>query len=324
MTDSELHFSEISNRISDLCSMSIVSAKIRKIVVLPKSPSEKMGYIRPQLHVMLQSPPGLGKSDIFSDIVEFGKTAKKPTFNIKLFDMMSQAGLVGTIDKNTGKLIPGTMWEARKGTLLIDEMGGSNTSYGFIEAFLSATEKRGFSKKMGFSGPSERIPDEDLILEFKDGWLQCRTRLSAIINSMYEIDKRADQAWRALISRVVPVHFSLTNDELYSMVCDGSKLFNPINYYENLKARLVKLGTTKDVVILPYDECKKLALRVKVLYVNPSIYLRAWGDLCRIYAIKGYHDEKLYDYVLSQKSYYWDTMTASIKAMQRRKYYATS
>lgn len=238
--------------------------------------------------MLLQGGPGSLKSTILEEIA--AKHGVTP------YSYVTYAAMIGTIDPVTGDLIPGLVWQTRRKPLLLDEFRtGERGDTGAIDVLLGALESGLYKRKVGQRSRPLSEDDGDLYYRVKDGDIEVKTRFPCIIATMKNLDKARSEKYQALTQRCIPIRFTLTPEQL-DEILQGK----PFYQYEK--------HTTDNDITIPasdYRQLHELAKKFRADYPNfQSVFARALGDLCRIYAIVGYIDIPLSLLVCYLKSGY--------------------
>ena len=268
--------------INELISLAISSAKIKKLIVEETKGSFNL---RPTLHILLRSPVGSCKSTILNSI---GKE-----INQEVMTEITQAGLIGSIDKTTHTIIPAKVWECRNNLLLIDEFNIARHDW---QVFLQLLEDQIWNKKFAVFSGEKKEEDEDLYFTVKDGNINLKTRFACILATMKLFEFQRGQEFRAFVSRTIPYEFKFNLDDL-KYILKGGKLFN-LNY--KVKKNIVTIKR-KDYNILYNQVIKYIEKRQTKSYYKEELLMRCFGDCARIFAVLGKHNRKLYERIMDYK-----------------------
>lgn len=235
--------------------------------------------MRPSLHIILRSPIGQMKSTIMEEIA-----LKK---NKEVITELTRAGLVGALDCKTMQFIAGAAWSCRNSLLLLDEFTFGRKKEGW-EAFLQLLESQRWGKRVGIFSADQEEKDEDLYVRVSKGRIDMKTRFACVVATMKRLEMRSGQGFRAFISRCVPYHFDLDEDDLVA-IAQGTPLYRekkfnpPCNTEINNKvySRIVKAAKSE------LSKCPSPKIR-------KELYLRSIGDICRTYAV---HEKNDKDYM---------------------------
>src|SRR5208282_608215 len=234
--------------------------------------------IRPQLNVVLQSKPGALKTTILDQIGS--------AYNVTPYSYVTHAAMIGSIDRATGQVIPGVVWEARKKPLLLDEFrSGERGDAGAIDVLLGVLESGHYKRRIAVPCQTFENIDGLLYYRFRNGEIEVQTRFPTIIATMRNLDMSRSDKVRALLTRCIPIRYDLP-DEVVDAALQGSQL-----YYPN------KLNAPSNVVIKQRDYQIIIRVASEIRLTDRRFrenYTRAVGDLCRIFAVLGTHDLELY------------------------------
>ena len=227
------------------------------------------------IHLFLRAETGSVKTTILSEIAR--------NFKVEVVPDITNAGLVGTIDKNMN-VIPGACWQFRKKILLLDEFSTDGNS-SCAQSLLPLLESQSYEKRFGRTALPNNDKDGDLYFKVDSGLMSIKTRFACVIASMKDMHKSRSKIVEALITRCITVRYKLSEDELEA-VLDGKKLM-----------RFDKCGIKKPFdARISLDDYKQIRECVKS-YPNidkNKAYLRTVGDCCRAFAILGKHDFNTY------------------------------
>lgn len=248
------------------------------IITLQVKEKFKTQPIRPQLHVLLQSRPGALKTTILEEIGH--------AYNVTPYSYVTHAAMIGSIDRTTGQVIPGVVWESRKRPLLLDEFrSGERGDAGAIDVLLGVLESGHYKRKIAILGQNFEDADGALYFRVKNGEIEVQTRFPCIIATMKNLDMSRSDKVRALLTRCIPVRYDLP-DDVVDAALQGSQIYH-----------LHKLNPAREVIInqRDYDIAIHTAREIRAIKRGfKENYTRAVGDLCRIFAVLGRHDLELY------------------------------
>lgn len=274
----------VPTAINRLINIACASAQIDSLIVREQYRDQPM---RPQLHLLLQSAPGLLKSTILEEV-----GAKH---SVTPYSYVTYAAMIGTIDPISGDLIPGLVWQTRKKPLLLDEFRtGERGDTGSIDVLLGVLESGRYKRKVGQRTRPFNEEDGDLFYRVKDGEIEVKTRFPCIIATMKNLDKCQSVKYEALTQRCILIRFAFTPDELDEIM--QGKPFYEYRKYEG-----------DEVTISRHDYGHMLEIAKKFRFSNPNfqqIFARAVGDLCRITAVLDFIDLPLCQLVCYLKAGY--------------------
>ena len=307
-----------SELISLFVSLASASLKISKIIL--HEPKRDV-IIRGQINLFLSAPFGETKSTILKEIAAFHKT--------RVITKITAPALVGTVDSRTSQYIPASAWCCRNNFVLIDEFHLDNNEL-LIDALLQIIEGGEYSKDIAKTCADFCEADGELFCKSEKGKLSLKTRISAIITSMYDVGGKQSILLKALLSRCIPIRYCLEYSEIQKIGA-GEKLYLPHSELLSIIRKGNKLkGGIEAVEIQEVDYMKilnfvhKFVTEKNKLYEKQcvssngahytsndgkSLYLRSVGDCCRIFVILQEHDEILYDLICTLKATggYWAT-----------------
>ena len=261
--------SELISRLAYVC---YCSSYVRTLHIQEEGGTVK---IRGQLHLFLRAKSDTFKSTMLKQIARH--------FKIRTKELITNAGLVGTIDKNEG-VIPGECWRARNSLMLLDEFnidGESNC----VPSLLTLLEDQEYSKSIGRRTHEKREEDGDLFFEVKNGEIGVKTRFSCVICSMRKIEKSRSVNVEALLSRCVVLRYNLTPEEV-KRVMNGFPLLS-----------IKKCPFKKPFDRIIGKKAYKEIMNCVESYPNFDMdkhFPRIVGDCCRVFAVLGRHDKELY------------------------------
>ena len=261
------------------------SVKIKRLVV--EEPNSKH-WLRPTLHIFLSAPFGHGKSTLLRQLTE--------AYEAVLLTHVTVPGLIGSIDRSSKMIIPAAAWEARNKLLILDEYTSTRPSQvGVI--LLQLLEDQSYSRKIALYSADHEEIDGDLCFRVKNGNIELKTRFSCIIATMKNPRKAREYSFKALLSRTVPLRYNLSKKEL-DEILDGKPLFRLMQFQtsDETNIELEDYEHIREVISETYEGLKEKRAKLD------EIYLRAVGDCCRIFAVLGYHDDKLYRKIFELKA----------------------
>jgi len=286
--------------LSELVNLSLESAKIDRLIL--EEPARTF-IIRSQLHLLLRAPVGQLKSTILNEIGD--------KLGIPVITEITHAGMVGAFDNKTSMFIPGYAWQCRNSLLLLDEwnpVSRRNEEKGHSD-FLQLMETGKYVKKVGLFSISDSKKDEktpELYYSINNGLIDLRTRFSVIIATMRNFEIITGQEFKALLTRCVPYELLMTNEEL-DYIAQGYPLVNIKQSNVERSNHTVKLSDYNRIRKFVWNSYEK-SERWKDKTLRANNYLRLIGDLCRIFAMKGKHDKKLYELVFTTKNEIYDKL----------------
>jgi len=198
--------------------------------------------------------------------------------------------MIGTVDRNSGELVPGLVWQCRKKPFLLDEFKtGERGDSAAVDVLLGVMEQGYYKRKIGLRSSSRSETDETdttLFYRVENGEIEVRTRLAATIATMKNWDMARSGKYAALTQRCIPIRYSLT-DDMVDAVLDGAPIythqeFNPPKHVTISRRDFLRI---REIASAIRDE-RKEQLR--------PVYARTIGDLCRVLAITRRFDSELF------------------------------
>jgi hypothetical protein len=248
----------------------------------------KTQQIRSQLNIILQSKPGMLKTTILEEI---GRCYKVTPYSYATY-----AAMIGSINRTTGQVIPGLVWETRKKPLLLDEFRtGERGDAGAIDVLLGVTESGHYKRRIALASETVEEKDGPLYYRIKGGEIEVQTRFACIISTMKNLDMSRSDRIRALVQRCIPLKYDLPK-EVVDAALQGSPIYHPQKY-----------NPPKMVIInrKDYDKIIQVASEIRDSESKfNEAYSRSIGDLCRIFAVIGRHDLQFYRLVCFLKAEY--------------------
>lgn len=245
--------------------MSILSSVMTKI-------KTDDGYeVRPQIHTLIISPFGSGKSSIFRDLekrVEAGYRLTEYTL----------PGLIGTI-KPSGLVTKGFALKCAGKVLIIDEF--QKLQIQAKDALLSILEEQFYRRNLGFEvNPPYRDKGEYHEVNCEGNMFDVSVRLSAVIGTMYYRRDRIEDL--ALLSRCYPIAITFTSDDALKLYLGEYNID-----FTGVKENIDKYKHAE--VLLHEKERQRIAERYKTLIkdydVLAGFVTRSMWDITRIAAI---------------------------------------
>lgn len=275
-----------SKTLSLLINLAIASARLRSIEIQEE---HAIHFLRPQIHILISGDPGSCKSTVLGEVAQ--------TFKSHPYNDMTEAGLVGSIEKNMHMFIPGSAWSCRNSIMVIDEfefVSENGKIHPIIDKLLTLTEhEQYFKKKIGLASNEIHEKDNDLFLNVKNGEIEVKTNFALMIGTMQHLRFRNTKL-QALKTRAIPIFWKPDFDVILN-ISKGIKLFAYKDLLHNWKQgeKKVRISLEDYLIIRNYLTSK---------YQNSSLFLRLLGDMCRIFAILKHHDTSIYDLIIALKT----------------------
>jgi DNA-binding CsgD family transcriptional regulator len=237
-----------------------------------KSIKTEDGYeVRPQLHTLIISPFGSGKSSIFRDL------EKKAQVGYRLTEY-TLPGIIGTI-RPSGLVTKGFVLRCAGRVLIIDEFQKLDATA--KDALLNILEEQFYRRNLGFEvNPPYKDKTDFYEVACEGNSFEISVRFSSIIGTMYYKRDRIEDL--ALLSRCFPVALSFTTDDALKLYLgeyqiDFSEVKKNIDDYMHAE------------VLLKEKQRKEIAEGYKTLVkdydVLAGFVTRSMWDISRIAAI---------------------------------------
>jgi len=261
------------------------SVKIKELSI--EEPGGKC-YLRPTLHIFLSAPFGHGKSTLLKQLMS--------NYPSVLLTHVTVPGLIGSIDRSSKMIISAAAWEARNKLLILDEYTSTRPSQ-VGDILLQLLEDQRYSRKIASYSADHEEVDGDLYFRVKNGLIDLKTRFSCVIATMKNPKKAREYSYKALLSRTIPLRYILRKEDLDS-VLDGKQLFEKINFQvsDEVMIKLDDFMHIREIMDEAYED-----MRRKGITKLNEVYLRTIGDCCRVFAVLGHHDDKLYKKIFELK-----------------------
>ncbi len=265
--------------------ISIASAKISSIEI---EQEEGIYNLRPQLHIILTGDKGSCKSTVLNEV---SKHFKQSPYN-----SMTEAGLIGSIEKNTRNFLEGSAWTCRNSLMCIDEFSFSDSKgrpMPLIPHLLSLCEHpQTYKKKVGLAVNPFKKRTKDLYIIVKEGVLEFKTNFALLIGTMSRLNFK-NPLLDAFKSRCLPIRWHPDITVVHD-VAKGKKIFK----YQDLLKKNTKKTQKVRINALNYT---KITSFCEQNCLDAGLYLRVLGDCCRVYAILQKHDFYVYKLILDIK-----------------------
>jgi len=249
------------------------SSSFIKSITIEQEKGQKV--LRGNIHLFLRADTGSFKSTILRELADY--------FKVDTLELITSAGLVGTIDKNMN-VIPGEAWKIRNKLLLLDEFNTDGDS-NCVGPLLSLLEDQYYKKAIGRMANEQKEKDNGLYFEVKKGEMRIKTRFSCVICSMRKIEKSRSVNIEALLSRCILIPYVLSNAEI-DAVMDGNRLLE-------IKKCPFKKAFDFTVKKEDYKRIKECVKSYPQLDMQKQ-FARTVGDCCRAFAVLGKHDDLTY------------------------------
>lgn len=262
----------------ELVSISIASAKIRKIKVIQKNRVWEGLY--PPLSLWIQAEAGSLKTTLFEGISKIT--------GLDSFKKITPASLAGSIRRESGHSITSPAWMCRNSVMLLDEFNltRGEGAEDVKQVLLDITEKGKFKKAIAYKSKKiDPIIEGDLYYKIYEGVIEFKTRCAVIFATMR--DHEQDVFHNALMSRCIPIRYKIDDVDL---IYDGGVKTN------------FKIYKVKEEITVNLSDWNIITSFVKERYgYNVGFQIRLAGMLTKIFAVKGFHDYKLYEVVVMLK-----------------------
>jgi hypothetical protein len=271
--------------VSRLVGICTASPRIKQLIIQQAHGAKE---ISAPFSVMLLSPTGRFKSTIMNAVADKLNEHSRRREQIKVITDASLAGLVGSIDKNTSQFVPGAAWNAAGRVLLLDEFRTSKHDdrwSSLLQIMDSGLGRQRYVRKLGVFCNPLHLRKGDLRLDVEGGEIAMDVRLSCLIASMKSVEYAQGILFRALMNRLVPYRYDLSEDDIFRFI-DGDVEFNITEYNPEVK------------VTIPRREYQRIIRFVRdLMKVHPASSFskkanlaRSVEDLCRMRAVTGEDD----------------------------------
>jgi hypothetical protein len=204
--------------------------------------------------------------------------------------------MIGTLNRVTGQIIPGLVWETRRKPLLLDEFRtGERGDAGAIDVLLGVLEHGHYKRRIAVQCQPFEEKEGTLYYRAKNGEIEVQTSFPCIIATMKNLEMSRSDKVDALVARCIPVRYRL-EDEVVDAALQGATLYHS-----------KEINPPRSFSISKRDYRRILSIASDLRNQYPKLresYARAIGDMGRIYAILGRHDEELYRLVCFLKAGY--------------------
>jgi hypothetical protein len=272
--------------VQKILSIAVATTKINTVFIDRKN-NQFMNRI--PMHVCIHGIIGNGKSTALRNI---GKIQNMP-----INTSLTKAAILGSIDSMTKMFVPPLIWMCRNNVCLLDEFeipdAHSSNRETFLD-FINVLEAQRYSRTFGINAKqpfSKKESKGNLWCKMKKNVIDVKTNFSFICTTMKSPYESHNRYIDAFYSRCVPLHFNPTLQEMNEMVY-GKLIFNI------------------DIINPPYDVVVKFPdLKFIVEYVtskdmDKKFHMRTIEDCIRCFAVLGFHDEELYNYLCVERNYF--------------------
>jgi len=271
--------------LSLIINLSIASARLRNIEIEePKA----IFNMRPQIHTLLSGDPGSNKSTVLTEVAAY--------FKSRPWNEITEAALIGSVDKQTHQFTEGAAWSSRNSIFVIDEfefLDSSRHATPLVKKLLSLTEgEQYFKRKTSIQCAPIKEKDGDLFLKVDKGIIEMKTNFSLMLGTMSKLNFMSQQL-QALKTRCIPINWK-PDASLILDVAHGEKIFK----YKDL---LIEHGKNAQKCHISCENYMKIVHFVAEKAPPNSLFLRIIGDLCRVFAILKRHDFDVYELIYNMK-----------------------
>lgn len=210
---------------------SIATRKVLKVVIEQGS---KNHHPRPNMHVLVVSPPGTFKSTLLNEIEEVVNSKEKGCIVCNNFTLPA---FQGTITKHQD-FVKGLVWDLGGKLFLVDEF--NNLKHDAYSGLIEVLENQRVERKLGYNIRGSVTPKKDEYTDMiaHESLITGTVRFSNIAFAMYFPKLRKTMS-DALISRYVPVFINPTESDIIKGVKGENK------YGIEDRAREIKQVTVK-------------------------------------------------------------------------------
>lgn len=288
-----------SEQITHVINVAIATRKVKRLITYPGRD------IRPDIHILIQGSIGSGKSTLLHEIGDL--------FNVLPQTSITQATLLGAVDKNTGTVTLPTVWRMRLNLLMIDEIhipSNNKVLVDVMDTFLSLMEFGHYEKAVGYRCNNLEEIDKDnpgLKLTIKNNIIRCKTRFIFFGNTMYNMRDTKSTQLQAFATRCLIIPYYPTEEETYEAI-NGKNLYK----YKDLNVKKVDVKISKkqhEAIIAFLKSCKVPRERLR----------RFFGDLCRITAVLGKIDIVTFKLVYEMLTIQFDDLDYIMKIKEDNK-----
>jgi hypothetical protein len=266
-------FIEFDN-LSKVVSIMAASSQIEKLQI---EQEHGIRNERPQIHGYIYARIDSFKSTFASEV------HKAFPNNAVVIDRFTLPSLIGTIDRHTHMPVIPLAYEANRKLLIVDEFDRKNREVE-LEAFKQLLEEQKYSRVLGYS-TAKTIKKKGLLIAGNK--ISFESQFSFLILSMYSPQVFArDALGRAILSRMLIMQYALTKEQAYD-VLKGKPIFRKYDY-----------PVEKNVLVKRQDYDIILE-RFRLLNEGKMPEARTIGDMVRVFAVTGEHDDKLYEIIHS-------------------------
>jgi hypothetical protein len=298
----------IVHDLGKLIGICIASPTIKELIIQQAHSSKQ---ISASFSVMLLAPTGRFKSTFMNAAADIQNEHIRLRDRIKVLSQVSMAGLVGSIDKNKSQFVPGEVWRAENKVLLLDEFIWAdhiNPWLPLLQILDSGIGKHHYTRKLGvFCDPLHKRKG-DLHLDVEEGQISMDVRIACLIATMRSVDYINSTEFRALINRLTPYRYDLSEDDIDKFIA-GDVEPKISHYSPDPKVTISKreyrgiIRFVRDVMnVYPASSFTKKANRA-----------RAVEDICRIRAVTGEEDSDFEAKVIGWKLSTYDRIGLACK-----------
>jgi hypothetical protein len=241
--------------------------------------------IKPTIHIVLSQPYGTFKTTLYSILSGSYGYKEHPFVYVS---KVTAAGIQGSIDQKSREVVCPLPYEAKHGTLFIDEFNPKpEEARDVTNAFLEFLEYETVNKRIGYKVKKDTV-DEARQFSVQGGFLKYwGLRENVIIATMRNIRKSHETFYRAFLSRCVPIVVQWKIKDMKAIDDDPSKLFKRICF------------DVKPKRFVPFEDYKQIRDFVDKYegYLKVGDYFRTVNDCVRAFAVIGRHDFDLYEYI---------------------------
>lgn len=215
-------------------SVTFTLRKIKKLIIQ----QEKNYNLRPQVHPMIVSPFGTGKSSLLKPFQNKYKN------DIIMRDDITKPAIQGSVSKD-GEYIPSILMKLGGKVLIIDEW--NNLNYYARGALLSVLENQRTERTLGFKVKQKyTYNDEYTDFVIEENNIRIKTIFSCISFAMEYPIQEDMQKTKALLSRFSPLFIEPTKEYIEALTSGKFKITIE-DYSGNIKVVIITKETARDI-----------------------------------------------------------------------------
>lgn len=236
--------------------------------------------IRPQMHILIVGLPGCGKSTILYDSCTALKTTPFPNFSTSV--------LLGSVDKESKQLMMPVTYAQRNSILGFDEVTFIKDRTGAMYTLISLLEQMEYRRPFPYKCFDKKRYEDDGTHFFvdEDNYINVKSRFCCVMTTMSNMFyHKASTLKTAVKGRFLLLPIFPSSDELAQM--SQGKLTYRFKDYNVPRRCTINRPTYRRLCGYVNDFLHRGAL-------EPSLYLRTIGDICRLYSVVGFN-KRIFD-----------------------------